>query len=198
MKSLYVELNGSYVEVGEVKIPELVSTETNYEIGFWGQKHKEYLKQNHRVIYYNLLTSGKLNSYLHKIDVQAKEQYVVIQRCMMHLIRNSIKYIPTKEYKKFTQSLKKVYAAPSLNACRKAFEQFCQEWSQYPRAIDVWKRNFNHVEQLFDYGSAIRRVMYTTNAVESINSSFRKVTKKGAFPSENALLKLLYLRTMEL
>lgn len=92
----------------------------------------------------------------------------------------------------------KVYAAPSLNACRKAFEQFCQEWSQYPRAIDVWKRNFNHVEQLFDYGSAIRRVMYTTNAVESINSSFRKVTKKGAFPSENALLKLLYLRTMEL
>lgn len=198
MKSLYVELNGSYVEVGEVKIPELVSTETNYEIGFWGQKHKEYLKQNHRVIHYNLLTSGKLNSYLHKIDVQAKEQYVVIQRCMMHLIRNSIKYIPTKEYKKFTQSLKKVYAAPSLNACRKAFEQFCQEWSQYPRAIDVWKRNFNHVEQLFDYGSAIRRVMYTTNAVESINSSFKKVTKKGAFPSENALLKLLYLRTMEL
>ncbi len=123
---------------------------------------------------------------------------VVVQRCMVHLIRNSIKYIPTKEYKKFTQSLKKVYAAPSLNACRKAFERFCQEWSQYPGAVDVWKRNFNHVEQLFDYGSAVRKVMYTTNAVESINSSFRKVTKKGAFPNENALLKLLYLRTTEL
>lgn len=75
---------------------------------------------------------------------------------------------------------------------------FCQEWSQYPGAVDVWKRNFNHVEQLFDYGSAVRKVMYTTNAVESINSSFRKVTKKGAFPNENALLKLLYLRTTEL
>lgn len=62
----------------------------------------------------------------------------------------------------------------------------------------MWKRNFNHVEQLFDYGSAVRKVMYTTNAVESINSSFRKVTKKGAFPNENALLKLLYLRTTEL
>lgn len=59
----------------------------------------------------------------------------------------------------------------------------------------MWKRNFNHVEQLFDYGSAVRKVMYTTNAVESINSSFRKVTKKGSFPNENALLKLLYLRT---
>ena len=52
------------------------------------------------------------------------------------------------------------------------------EWSQYPGAVDVWKRNFSHVEQLFDYGSAVRKVMYTTNAVESINSSFRKVTKK--------------------
>lgn len=124
MKSLYVELNGSYVEVGEVKIPELVSTETNYEIGFWWQKHKEYLKQNHRVIYYNLLTSGKLNSYLHKIDVQAKEQYVVIQRCMMHLIRNSIKYIPTKEYKKFTQSLKKYTRHRALMRAEKHLNSF--------------------------------------------------------------------------
>ena len=62
----------------------------------------------------------------------------------------------------------------------------------------MWKRNFNLVEQLFDYGSAVCKVMYTTNAVESINSSFRKVTKKGAFPNENTLLKLLYLRTTEL
>lgn len=123
---------------------------------------------------------------------------VVVQRCMVHLIRNSIKYVPSKDYKKFTQSLKKVYGAPSLNACKKAFEQFCQEWSQYPGAVDVWKRNFSHVEQLFDYGSAVRRVMYTTNAVESINSSFRKVTKKGAFPNESALLKVLYLRIAEL
>lgn len=123
---------------------------------------------------------------------------VLVQRCIVHLIRNSIKYVPSKDYKKFTQSIKKVYRAPSLTASRKAFEQFCQERSQYPGAVDVWKRNFNHIEQLFDYGSAVRKVMYTTNAVESINSSFRKVTKKGAFPNENALLKLLYLRITEL
>ena len=106
---------------------------------------------------------------------------VVVQRCIVHLIRNSIKYVPSKDYKKFTQSINKVYGAPSLTASRKAFEQFCQEWSQYPGAVDVCKRNFNHIEQLFDYGSAVRKIMYTTNAVESINSSFRNVTKKVLF-----------------
>ena len=123
---------------------------------------------------------------------------VVVQRCIVHLIRNSLKYVPTKDYKRFTQSLKSVYGASSLTTARKAFDRFCQEWSEYPGAVGVWKRNFSHVEQLFDYGSAVRKIMYTTNAIESINSSFRKVTKKGAFPSENALLKVLYLRIQEL
>ncbi|MGN0524094.1 MAG: TnpV protein [Eubacterium sp.] len=75
MKSLYEELNGCYVSVGNIQIPTLISTDTNYEIGFWGQRHREYLKESHKVIYYNLLTKGKLNSYLHKIDISAKEQY---------------------------------------------------------------------------------------------------------------------------
>lgn len=70
-----------YTLVGDVYIPNFVSTVTNYEIGFWGQRHKEYLKQNHRVVYYNLLTSVKLNSYLHDIDVRVTEMYdaLVIQ-----------------------------------------------------------------------------------------------------------------------
>ena len=123
---------------------------------------------------------------------------VIVQRCIVHLIRNSIKYVPSKDYKAFTQALRKVYSAPSLKACQSAFESFKQQWTAYPGAIDVWTRNFGHVEQLFDYGSAIRKIMYTTNAVESIHSSFRKVTKKGAFPNENALLKVLYLRIKEL
>ena len=123
---------------------------------------------------------------------------VVVQRCIVHLIRNSIKYIPSKDYKKFTEDLKKVYGAPSLKAANTAFETFSRTWEQYTGAVDVWKRNFKYVEQLFDYGSAIRKVMYTTNAIEAINSSFRKVTKKGAFPNETALFKLLYLRVTEL
>lgn len=64
-----------YTLVGDVYLPNLISTETNYEIGFWGQRHKDYLKQNHRVIYFNLLTSGKLNSYLHNVDITATNMY---------------------------------------------------------------------------------------------------------------------------
>lgn len=122
----------------------------------------------------------------------------VVQRCIVHLIRNSIKYIPSKDYKAYTAQLKKVYGASSLKAAEAEFERFKQAWSQYPGAVDVWVRNWSHVEQLFNYGSAVRKVMYTTNAIEAVNSSFRKVTKKGSFPSEDAVRKALYLRITEL
>jgi len=124
--------------------------------------------------------------------------HVTVQRCIVHLIRNSLKYVPSRDYKAFTAQLKRVYAAPSLAAAKNEFERFKQDWSRYPGAVGVWERNWLHVEQLFDLGSAVRRVMYTTNALESVNSSLRIVTRKGAFPSEDALLKLLYLRVKEL
>lgn len=123
---------------------------------------------------------------------------VAVQRCIVHLIRNSIKYVPNKDYKRYTANLKKVYGAASLKAAEAEFERFRQAWSQYPGAVEVWVRNWQHVAQLFRYGSSVRKILYTTNPIESVNSSFRKVTKKGAFPSENALLKLLYLRVSEL
>lgn len=122
----------------------------------------------------------------------------VVQRCIVHLIRSSIKYIPSKDYKTYTAQLKRVYGAPSLKAAEAEFERFKQAWSQYPGAVDVWVRNWQHVEQLFNYGSAVRKVMYTTNSIEAVNSSFRKVTKKGSFPSEDAVRKALYLRITEL
>lgn len=75
MKSLIEEMGIGYRQVGEVQIPNLVATDTNYPIGIWGQRHKDYLLENHRLFYYNLLTTGKLNSYLHDIDVSAKEMY---------------------------------------------------------------------------------------------------------------------------
>ena len=123
---------------------------------------------------------------------------VVVQRCIVHLIRNSIKYVPSKDYKKFTQSIKKVYGAPSFTASRKAFEQFCQEWSQYPGAVYVWKQNFNHIEQLFDYGSAVKKLCTQQMRLKASIRAFARSPKKGAFPNENALLKLLYLRITEL
>ena len=75
MKSLIEEFGIDYRRVGKVQIPNLVTIDTNYSIGFWGQRHKEYLKENHRLIYYNLATSGKLNAYLHDIDVRARNMY---------------------------------------------------------------------------------------------------------------------------
>ena len=123
---------------------------------------------------------------------------VVVQRCIVHLIRNSVKYIPSKDYRAFTAQLKKVYGAASLKADQAEFERFKQAWSQYPGAVDVWVRNWRHVEQLFNYGSAVRKVLYTTNSIEAVNSSFRKVTKKGSFPGEEAVRKALYLRVREL
>ena len=123
---------------------------------------------------------------------------VVVQRCIVHLIRNSVRYIPRKEWSRFTKDLKLIYGAVNVKQARERFEQFKKDWANYPGAVSVWESNFTHVEQLFNYGSAVRKVMYTTNAIESVNSSFRKVTKKGSFPNEDAVLKILYLRVLEL
>lgn len=134
------------------------------------------------------------------LEEGAKEIFkgAIVQRCIVHLIRNSLKYVPSKDYKKFTANLKLIYGATNLKSALHELEKFKNNWRKYPGAVDVWEINFKHVEQLFNYPSDIRKIMYTTNAIESVNSSFRKVTKKGAFPNENALLKLLYLRIQEL
>lgn len=122
----------------------------------------------------------------------------VIQRCIVHLIRNSIKYIPSKNYKEFTANLKLIYKAPNKKVALLEFEKFKERWSDYPGAIRVWESNWHHVEQLYNYTGAIRKIMYTTNTIESINSSFRKVTAKGTFPNEQSVLKVLFLRVLEL
>lgn len=123
---------------------------------------------------------------------------VVVQRCIVHLIRNSIRYIPRKDLAKFTTQLKKIYGAVNIEQARERFEQLKEDWSAYPGAIAVWENNFRHVEQLYSYGSSVRKIMYTTNAIESVNSSFRKVTKKGTFPSDESVYKIFYLRIQEL
>lgn len=123
----------------------------------------------------------------------------IIQRCIVHLVRNSIKYIPSKKRKDFCNHLKLVYKAPNKKIALIEFQKFKEAWGKdYPGAVNVWEKNSKHVEQLYDYTNAIRRIMYTTNAIESINSSFRKVTKKGVFPNDQAVLKVLYLRVLEL
>ena len=106
----------------------------------------------------------------------------VAQRCLVHLVRNSCKYVPSKDMQAFCRDARAFYGAPSLSACRAAFAGFSEAWARCPGAVATWERSMAEVERLFSYGPDVRRVMYTTNAVESVNASFRKVVRRGCFP----------------
>jgi transposase-like protein len=121
------------------------------------------------------------------------------QRCIIHLIRNATKYVNTKERKNFCADLKKVYHASSKQAAETAFENLRATWGKTnPLAVRVWENNIDQVYQLFKYPQEIRKIIYTTNAVESYNSQLRKVSRgKAAFPNEESIMKLFYLRTVD-
>ena len=123
----------------------------------------------------------------------------IVCRCMVHLVRNSTKYIPTKHRKEFCADLKAIYGAVSISEAENALAVLNEKWKkQYPSAVRVWNDNFIYVQRIFDYPSEIRKMIYTTNAIESFNSSLRKVTdRKAAFPNEMAVMKILYLRTRD-
>ncbi|MEQ4661268.1 IS256 family transposase [Providencia rettgeri] len=118
-----------------------------------------------------------------------------VQLCVIHQIRNSIKYVASKHHKAFMADLKPVYRAVSKEAAETALDELDAKWGQqYPVVIQSWRRKWDNLSAYFRYPESIRKVIYTTNAIESVHRQFRKLTKtKGAFPNENSLLKLLYL-----
>ena len=122
-----------------------------------------------------------------------------VQRCMVHIQRNSLKYIPTKHYKEFCNDAKAIYAAVSLQAASEALSALKDRWSsEYPLAVRVWTENFEHVERLFELPGTIRKMVYTTNLVEGFHSALRKVTRgKAAFPNDDSVYKALFLRIMD-
>jgi len=122
-----------------------------------------------------------------------------VQRCMVHLQRNSLRYIPTKHYKEFCRDARAIYAAVSLQAAREALEALKTKWADYPSAVRVWVDNFEHVERLYELPAPIRSMVYTTNMVEGFHSALRKVTRgKGAFPNDEAVFKAIFLRVMDI
>lgn len=123
---------------------------------------------------------------------------VIVQRCIVHLIRNSMKFIPSKSYKTFSTDIKKLYSNINLDSAELALEELKIKWKKYPGAVKIWENNFVHVAQLYNYGPDIRRIMYTTNAIEAIHNSYRKVTKSGYFESEKSISKAIYLRIEEI
>jgi putative transposase len=118
-----------------------------------------------------------------------------VQLCIVHLIRNSLKFVGAKERKAVVGDLKAIYRAPTAEAAEAELNQFGEKWSKTHKAIEaLWRRNWPRVIPFFAFPPEIRRIIYTTNAVESLNMSLRKITKmRASFPSEQAALKLLYL-----
>jgi transposase-like protein len=120
---------------------------------------------------------------------------VVIQSCIVHQIRNSIKYVASKDQKLFMKDLKCVYQAANLTQAEQELEKLDEKWgTKYPVVLNSWKNNWEKLTSYFEYDEHIRRLIYTTNAVEGFHRQVRKVTKtKGVFPNDMALLKLIYL-----
>ena len=118
-----------------------------------------------------------------------------IQRCVIHMLRNSFKYVNYQDLKKFSSDFKAVYNAPTEAAALSELETVRDRWGKkYPYAISSWEKNWEDVSSFFQFSDDIRRIMYTTNIIEGLNRQYRKVTKtKSVFPSDTALEKILYL-----
>ena len=118
-----------------------------------------------------------------------------VQLCVVHQIRNSLRYIASKDPKAFMADLKLVYRADTKAAAELALDELETKWSEkYPIVLESWRKKWDLLSAYFRYPKAIRKPIYTTNAVEAVHRQFRKLTKtKGAFPNENSLLKLLYI-----
>lgn len=120
-----------------------------------------------------------------------------VQSCIVHQIRNSLKYIASKDQKEFIQDLKPVYKAIDKISAELELEKLAEKWQKkYPIVIESWQRNWEKLSTYFKYPEAIKTLIYTTNTIEGYHRQIRKVTKtKGAFTSDMALLKLIYLAT---
>lgn len=118
-----------------------------------------------------------------------------VQLCIVHMVRYSLNYVSWKLRDKVAADLKAIYTASTVEEAQQRLDEFEEKWgTDYPPIVQSWRRNWARIIPFFDYPPEIRKVIYTTNAIESVNMSLRKITKnRGSFPSDEALLKLFYL-----
>ena len=121
------------------------------------------------------------------------------QRCIVHQVRNTLKYVADKDKKEYAKDLKTIYQAPSEEIAHKNMEQITEKWEpKYPNAMKSWAKNWDAISPIFKFSADVRKVIYTTNAIESLNSTYRRLNRqRSVFPSDTALLKALYLATFE-
>ena len=122
-----------------------------------------------------------------------------IQLCIVHMMRNSLNFVAWKDRKKVAADLKRIYQSTTVDDAEAELEAFCEKWDgKFPSIGMIWKRHWPNLIAIFDYPPEIRKVIYTTNAIESLNSVIRKsVRKRKLFPSDTAALKVVYLSAME-
>ena len=121
------------------------------------------------------------------------------QRCIVHQVRNTLKYVPDKDRKAFASDLKTIYHASDEEKARLALNRVTEKWTvKYPNSMKRWYDNWDAITPIFKFSPDVRKVIYTTNAIESLNSTYRKLNRqRSVFPSDTALLKALYLATFE-
>lgn len=122
------------------------------------------------------------------------------QRCIVHQIRNTLKYVSDKDRKEFAKDLKRIYTAPNEETGYEQMLEVSEKWDKkYPAAMKSWKTNWDVICPFFKYSKELRKIMYTTNAIESLNSSYRRLNKsRTVFPSDQALMKSIYLATLKI
>ena len=127
--------------------------------------------------------------------IEAAFPEATVQTCIVHMIRNSLRYVSYKDRKSVAKALKPVYAAASREEAASALEAFDEAWGvRYPMISESWRSNWERVVPFLDFPKEVRRVIYTTNAIEAVNSSLRKLLRqRGHFPSDEAVSKVLYL-----
>jgi len=118
-----------------------------------------------------------------------------IQLCIVHMVRNSMKYVPWKDYKTIASDLKKIYQSVTEEEALQALDQFAEQWdNKYPQISRSWRAHWHNLNAFFNYPEDIRRAIYTTNAIESLNSVIRKAIKKRKlFPTDDSAKKVIYL-----
>jgi transposase-like protein len=131
--------------------------------------------------------------------IRAAYPQATVQLCIVHLVRAALRYVTTEDSKAVTADLKKIYQAATVVEAEQALESFAQAWdAKYPTISKQWRAKWQDIITLFDYPPAIRRVIYTTNAIESVNSVIRKFTRnRKLYPNEESALKIVYMAIRE-
>lgn len=175
-------------------------------LGFWVDKTES--KGFWLGVLTDLKSRGVKDIFIFSVDgltgiqdaIRAAYPKADVQRCVVHQIRNSLRYVSWKDRKELAHDLKTVYGAKTLQEAESQMDRFEERWlKQYPHVAKSWRANWDTLTTFFRYPVEIRKVMYTTNIIESVNSKFRKVTDaRRVFPTDEAVLKSLYMAAVDL